>query len=202
LNRSPENGQPRITTTNISKPFEKWKTFAKLHQLVDMTALIEKDGFVYIWVSSINDPNLFWVQPYTLDTLGIQFDGMNDLYDSNNSKGFKISVGMMVAAPFKDSNVYLRAIVLNCLSNNRSHVLFVDYGNDIEIDNLLLKIMSDDYNKKPWQAVPCSLDCLKPIQGRQWSDKAISLFSRLTNAGVVLPSKIKILNTLKWGFIY
>ncbi|KAF0988038.1 hypothetical protein HZS_3583, partial [Henneguya salminicola] len=212
LNISQNKSPPESRTQGICDVekfdlVERWEVLTNKYKIRDLSKFVQNDGFVYIWITSFVSPNLFWVQlDDILDSVCCELNDSNDTIDKSTtitviSSRNNCKPDQMVAAPFKKTGRYLRAVVLQCLSKYQSILLFVDYGNTLIIENSLIKELSDKHKQLPWQAIPCNLADIYSFDVI-WSDQALSTFSKLTSVGQALPSKLKIKKMMKGNILH
>ncbi|XP_039285394.1 uncharacterized protein LOC111062421 [Nilaparvata lugens] len=110
-------------------------------------------------------PHLLYVQPLFCNA---HFRQMME-HLNHNVKSFTLltdneqSVGKSVVTYFKEDKAVYRAII-----KENGKVIFVDYGNDEQIDSKHTWAVEPEYSAMPCQAVQCSLAGVRPVDGDAW----------------------------------
>ncbi|XP_047134570.1 tudor domain-containing protein 5 isoform X1 [Hydra vulgaris] len=142
---------------------------------------------VEVYISHIIDPSSFWFQCVTLiDKLTSLMNDMNAFYeDEVASKDYEFTLSYLKAetvccAQYEDGEWY-RAIIKNVLSPSEVEVFYVDYGNEMVLDILYLRLMKKDFMTLPVVANLGFLDGVLPYDLKKWSKEAIKRFFELTS---------------------
>ncbi|KTG43509.1 hypothetical protein cypCar_00026415 [Cyprinus carpio] len=153
---------------------------------------VNQGQMVDAYASSIVGPNYFWCQfknSEDLDKISLLAQEIG-----NSSQAKPIQPDQLCHRPclalFSDQ-LWYRAQVINTHSKTVS-VLFIDYGNESEIDLNLIKSLPTKLLESPPQAFLCQLEALGSVDGT-WSDAAADKFFELL---VDEPLKVTIQNTV------
>uniref|UniRef100_A0A8C1S039 Si:ch211-189e2.3 n=1 Tax=Cyprinus carpio TaxID=7962 RepID=A0A8C1S039_CYPCA len=153
---------------------------------------VNQGQMVDAYPSSIVGPNYFWCQfknSEDLDKISLLAQEIG-----NSSQAKPIQPDQLCHRPclalFSDQ-LWYRAQVINTHSKTVS-VLFIDYGNESEIDLNLIKSLPTKLLESPPQAFLCQLEALGSVDGT-WSDAAADKFFELL---VDEPLKVTIQNTV------
>ncbi|KAJ8306560.1 hypothetical protein KUTeg_017105 [Tegillarca granosa] len=144
-----------------------------------------EDGSVKeVFVSWIENPQLFWVQPVEfqekLDELTneIQEECADE---SNVESATNVAIGQEVMGKYEDA--WYRAVVEN-ISGDQVKLRFVDYGNADTLPLASLKKPKDKLIKLEAQAIQCSLAGIKPLQPGVWNVDAKDIMESLVTETV------------------
>ncbi|XP_033932573.1 tudor domain-containing 6 isoform X1 [Pseudochaenichthys georgianus] len=128
------------------------------------------------FVQHVSDPSEFWIQTqnYAIE-LDELMDGIYHLYKDSVNKNVVTNptVGLFCAAKSEDGDFY-RATVAE-VGEIQVKVFFVDYGNTEMVDRRNIRTLPDDFKKLPCLSLKCTLDGVRPKDGR-WSQSACELF--------------------------
>uniref|UniRef100_A0A673L4H1 Si:ch211-189e2.3 n=1 Tax=Sinocyclocheilus rhinocerous TaxID=307959 RepID=A0A673L4H1_9TELE len=144
------------------------------------------------YASSIVGPNYFWCQfknSEELDKISLLAQEMGNSCQTKPIQPDQLCHGPCLAL-FTDQ-LWYRAQVINTHSKTVS-VLFIDYGNESEIDLNFVKSLPIKLLESPPEAFLCQLDALGSVDGT-WSDAAADKFFELL---VDEPLKVTIQNTV------
>lgn len=151
------------------------------------------DGFIEVYISSMDDPSTFHVQmigthSVTLDKLVA--DMTNYYSHPPNQKAHALAsaaVGDLVAARFHQDDSWYRARVHAVVESDYSdsetlyRVHYVDFGETGTFKLSELCSLREEYNYLPLQAMECSLAGVRPRDG-EWTEAACDRFDDLTHA--------------------
>lgn len=127
-----ENGKnltisdPQQKPLAINNTLNKFLNISKKYKIIDILQA-KKDDYIEIWITSLTNSNLFWIQPYSVEN---DFSEITISSDIEQGDYVNLAVDEMVAAPFNDLT-YLRAIITR-IEGDKCEVFFVDFG-DIKI---------------------------------------------------------------------
>ncbi|XDV42759.1 hypothetical protein PO909_011372 [Leuciscus waleckii] len=148
---------------------------------------------VEAYASSIDGPNYFWCQfknSEELDKVSLLAQEIGNCSQTPPIQPDQLRQGGLCIACFSDQQWY-RAQVINTHDKTVS-VLFIDYGNESEIDLNFVKFLPTKLLESPPQAFLCQLEALGSVDGT-WSDAATDTFFELL---VDEPLKVTIRNTV------
>ncbi|XP_077094892.1 tudor domain-containing 6 [Siphateles boraxobius] len=148
---------------------------------------------VEAYASSIDGPNYFWCQfknSEELDKVSLLAQEIGNCSRTKPIQPDQLRQGGLCIACFSDQQWY-RAQVINKHDKTVS-VLFIDYGNESEIDLNFIKFLPTKLLESPPQAFLCQLEVLGSVDGT-WSDAATDKFFELL---VDEPLKVIIRNTV------
>ncbi|KAF4101919.1 tudor domain-containing 6 [Onychostoma macrolepis] len=174
------------------------QTESKMHCNEDTQLLAFKEPgvtqgqIVDAYASSIVGPNYFWCQfknSEDLDKISLLAQEIGNSGQAKPIQPDQLCQGPCLAL-FSDQ-LWYRAQVINTHSKTVS-VLFIDYGNESEIDLNLVKCMPTKLLESPPQAFLCQLEALGSVHGT-WSNAAADKFFELL---VDEPLKVTIQNTV------
>ncbi|XP_065110632.1 tudor domain-containing 6 [Paramisgurnus dabryanus] len=135
---------------------------------------------VEAFASCIVGPNYFWCQFANSEQLDQISHFAQEYGNSNETQSIQIDhlgPGSPCLARFSDDLMWYRAQVIK-KSNDMISVLFVDYGNESEIDESSLKALTCNLLDAPPQAFLCLLEGFAPSEG-SWDDTAADHFHEL-----------------------
>ncbi|XP_069127026.1 uncharacterized protein [Argopecten irradians] len=149
-----------------------------------------------VYVSWIEDPSMFWVQPVENQTILEELaEQVQEEYTSGPSadkKVSKISEGMAVVAKFSEDEAWYRAVVES--EGKTISVRFVDYGNTDSVAVESLRLPSASLMEVPAQAIYCSLADVKPLQAGEWNVDAKDIMESMVKEAVSCTFKGTITN--------
>ncbi|XP_056623220.1 tudor domain-containing 6 isoform X2 [Triplophysa dalaica] len=148
---------------------------------------------VEAYASSICGPNYFWCQfknSEELDKISLIAQEVGNVTQTKPILLEQLFQGVLCLARFSDE-LWYRAQVIHKLANAVS-VVFIDYGNESEIDLNFVKSLSHELLERPPQAFLCQLGGFKSSHG-MWSDVASDTFYELL---VDEPLNVTIQNTV------
>lgn len=151
---------------------------------------VTQGKIVDAYASSIVGPNYFWCQfknSEELDQISLLAQEIGNSSQTKPIQTDQLRQGPCLAL-FSDQ-LWYRAQVINTHSKTVS-VLFIDYGNESDIDVDFVKSLPTKLLESPPQAFLCQLDALGSIDGT-WSDAAADKFFELL---VDEPLKVTIQN--------
>lgn len=152
------------------------------------------DGYVEIFISSLENPGRFWVQlvgaqSTTLDKLVSDMTGYYSHPPNQEANALtSVSIGDLVASPFDQDECWYRSRVITIQESDYSaaetmvQVHYLDFGEKGEYKVKELCALRDEYRYLPLQAIECSLAGVQPRDGTQWTDEAVDTFETLTHA--------------------
>lgn len=139
-----------------------------------------------VFVSWIEDPSMFWVQPVeNLTTLEELVEQIQEEYTSGPSaakKVSKISVGMAVVSLYSEDGAWYRAVVET--DGKEVGIRFIDYGNTDSVAIDSLRLPSANLMEVPAQAIYCSLADVKPLQPGKWNVDAKDIMESMVKEAV------------------
>ncbi|XP_057184233.1 tudor domain-containing 6 [Triplophysa rosa] len=153
---------------------------------------VKEQQTVEAYASSICGPNYFWCQfknSEELDKISLITQEVGNGTQTKPIQLEQLCQGVPCLARFSDE-LWYRAQVINKLANAVS-VVFIDYGNELEIDLNSVKSLSRELLERPPQAFLCQLGGFKSTHG-MWSDVASETFFELL---VDEPLNVTIQNT-------
>ncbi|KAK7142775.1 hypothetical protein R3I94_012202 [Phoxinus phoxinus] len=154
---------------------------------------ISQGQIVEAYASSIDGPNYFWCQfknSEELDKVSLLAQEIGNCSRTKPIQPNQLRQGGLCIACFSDQQWY-RAQVISTHDKTAS-VLFIDYGNESEIDLNFLKLLPTKLLESPPQAFLCQLEALGSVDGT-WSDAATDAFFELL---MDEPLKVTIRNTV------
>ncbi|XP_067312193.1 tudor domain-containing 6 [Pseudorasbora parva] len=154
---------------------------------------ITQGQIVEAYASSIDGPNYFWCQfknSEELDKISLLAQEIGNCNQTKPIQPGQLCKGGPCIARFSDQ-LWYRAQVINTHDNTVS-VLFIDYGNESEIDLNYIKSLPAKLLESPPQAFCCQLETLGSVDGT-WSDAATDAFFELL---VDEPLKVTIRNNV------
>lgn len=134
---------------------------------------------VEAYASSIDGPNYFWCQfknSEELDKVSLLAQEIGNCSRTKPIQPDQLRQGGLCIACFSDQ-LWYRAQVINTHDKTVS-VLFIDYGNESEIDLNFIKSLPTKLLESPPQAFLCQLEVLGSVDGT-WSDTAANTFFEL-----------------------
>ena len=172
------------------------KLSPKKDQVIDSpypTMKLEVDSEVDVYVSCIENPELFWVQPVSDEEKLIQFvDSVQEVYTSGVGTSLNVSSimpGQAVIALFSEDEAWYRGYVEK-KSAKDINVRFVDYGNCDTVTRESMRQPTEEMLKETSHAVQCKLKGVRPLQTGVWTSDAKDIMNSLVADKVV---KCKIL---------
>ncbi|XP_056111973.1 tudor domain-containing 6 [Rhinichthys klamathensis goyatoka] len=156
---------------------------------------ITQGQIVEAYASSIDGPNYFWCQfknSEELNKVSLLAQEIGNCSQTKPIQPNQLRQGGLCIAFFSDQQWY-RAQVINTHDTTVS-VLFIDYGNESEIDLNFVKFLPTKLLESPPQAFLCQLEALGSVDGT-WSDAATDKFFDLL---VNEPLKVTIQNTERY----
>ncbi|XP_021350187.1 uncharacterized protein LOC110448334 isoform X2 [Mizuhopecten yessoensis] len=139
-----------------------------------------------VFVSWIEDPSIFWIQPVENQTILEELaEKVQEEYTSGPSadkKVSKISQGMAVVAKFSEDEAWYRAVVET--EGTTAGVRFIDYGNTDSVAIDSLRLPSEALMEVPAQAIYCSLADVKPLQPGNWNVDAKDIMESMVKEEV------------------
>ncbi|NXH09850.1 TDRD1 protein, partial [Bucco capensis] len=146
---------------------------------VECISLCIGDSFSGV-VSSIQNPENFFCQhiwsAHRLAELRVSLNEHCDKFPS--SPAFCPAAGSVCCAQFTEDNLWYRAAVIACVSEDTVTVGYIDYGNVEVLPLTRLRPMIPTLMELPAQAIRCSLAGVKPPLGT-WTSKAVSFMKKL-----------------------
>ncbi|XP_056333407.1 tudor domain-containing 6-like [Danio aesculapii] len=130
---------------------------------------------VEAYASSIVGPNYFWCQfknAEILDTISLLAQEIGNSSQTKAIQPDQLRQGGICLARFSDQ-LWYRAQVIH--THEKVSVLFIDYGNESEIDFNYIKALPTKLLESPPQAFLCQLEVLGSVDGT-WSDTAADKF--------------------------
>lgn len=183
-------GRPLAIKSNDSSSKENKEMPYQQEELV-ATA---QDGFIEVYISSLESPSTFWVQPVGTQTTALDklVTDMTNFYNQeanrNSHAVTSLSVGDVVASRFSQDDSWYRARITAVeesdysVDETEAKVHYVDFGETGTFKAKELCTLAEEYRELPFQAVECSLGGVQPKDGTKWKEEAIDLFESLTHA--------------------
>ncbi|XP_039529135.1 tudor domain-containing 6 isoform X2 [Pimephales promelas] len=159
---------------------------------------ITQGQIVEAYASSIDGPNYFWCQfknSEELDKVSLLAQEIGNCSRTKPIQPNQLRQGGLCLALFSDQQWY-RAQIIKTHDKTVS-VLFIDYGNESEIDLNFVKFLPTKLLESPPQAFLCQLEALGSVDGT-WSDAATDAFFELL---VDEPLKVTIRNTVRSSYL-
>ncbi|XP_074764555.1 tudor domain-containing protein 1 [Athene noctua] len=137
-------------------------------------------------VSSVQNPeNFFCQQMHSARQLAELQVSLNDhCGKSPSSPAFHPTAGSVCCAQFTEDNLWYRAAVIQCVSEDTVLVGYIDYGNFEVLPLTRLRPAIPRLMDLPAQAIRCTLAGVKPQSGA-WTSKAISFMNQLVKDKVL-----------------
>ncbi|XP_022528728.2 tudor domain-containing 6 isoform X1 [Astyanax mexicanus] len=132
------------------------------------------------YASSVVDPNFFWCQfadSEKLDKISSIAQETGNSAQTNRVLLDNLSQGDSCLALFPDDNLWYRAQVIDKSVSSVS-VLFVDYGNESELDQTSVRSVPASLLEIPPQAFLCQVEGFKAVDGC-WNEAASGRFTEL-----------------------
>uniref|UniRef100_A0A8C4S7D5 Tudor domain containing 6 n=1 Tax=Erpetoichthys calabaricus TaxID=27687 RepID=A0A8C4S7D5_ERPCA len=110
------------------------------------------------YVSSFVSPEFFWCQTSNLDVLQtiVELANREGNLPKVDNEVINLSPGSPCLALFNDDKCWYRAMVKE-VKDNALLILFVDYGNEVEVSETFIKLVPHELLKIPTQAFLCRL---------------------------------------------
>ncbi|KAK3752727.1 hypothetical protein QZH41_018695 [Actinostola sp. cb2023] len=89
-----------------------------------------------------------------------------------------VAVGSYCCCQYSVDCGWYRAMVMS-IEDSQAEVCFVDFGNSEKMAVSALKVLKEEFQSLPVQAIQCSLNQAKPKDCKEWSDEAIAEFTDL-----------------------
>ena len=105
---------------------------------------------------------------------------IQDKYTVSSPSLEECDVGRCCVALYGEDGKYYRARVQEQLADNRTRVLFIDYGNTEDVPCIYIKEILGEHKNVPQLSILCSLYDLHPML-ESWSDEAVDFFDELTS---------------------
>ncbi|XP_051501776.1 tudor domain-containing 6 [Myxocyprinus asiaticus] len=138
---------------------------------------------VEAFASCIVGPNYFWCQfanSEKLDQITIIADEYGNSSETKPIQMDQLDLGSPCLARFSDDQMWYRAQVINKCTDTIS-VLFVDYGNESEVNESSVKTLPCNLLESPHQAFLCRLEGFGPSEGSWDSTAADNLYELLVD---------------------
>lgn len=140
------------------------------------TVALPEDGFHPVYVSAVQNPNLFFVQ------LKSSEESLEDLRQKINSGVGKIdseenevAIGSFCVAKFSEDDKWYRGLVMGSRPDDEYDVFFVDFGDQEWVTGDKIAPAWSGILQLPLQAVECSLVDVQPF-GDDWKDEVSDAF--------------------------
>ncbi|CAK6966033.1 tudor domain-containing 6 [Scomber scombrus] len=152
---------------------------------------ISKNKTEEVYASCIVEPGFFWCQYTNTEDLGKVVRLAQEAGQAEQDMMFPdtLSPGSPCLALFSSDNQWYRAQVIR-RSNDTFYVLFVDYGNESDVDIKNVRSVPQSLLEHAPQAFLCSLNGFEEPKG-SWDDKVYDYFYNLL---VDKPLKVSVLN--------
>lgn len=144
-----------------------------------------------VFASCIVGPFYFWCQYAATQELETILRLAQEVGQSQGDLGFSMSLnpGSPCVALFSDDNQWYRAQVTR-RHDNKLHVVFIDYGNEADVEVKNVRPLPQELLERPPQAFLCSLEGFEESQG-SWDD---SVYDAFFNLLVNKPLKVTVFN--------
>ena len=139
------------------------------------------EGEQTVHISSIESPSAFYVQLASCENeLSELLTTMSESYsiDHETVQTENIQINTICAAVYEEDNLWYRGSVTAINNDGTCSVLFVDYGNRVDIVSSEVKVLKPEFQVKPAYAVHCCLydfDIHTP-----WTEEDINHFKSIT----------------------
>ncbi|NXW60985.1 TDRD1 protein, partial [Eurystomus gularis] len=137
-------------------------------------------------VSYVKNPETFFCQQThsacQLAELQVSLNEHCDKFPSSLS--FHPAVGSVCCAQFTEDNLWYRAVIAACVSEDTAFVGYIDYGNFEVLPLTRLRPMIPELMDLPAQAITCTLAGVKPPSGA-WTSKHVSFMNQLVKDKVL-----------------
>jgi len=154
------------------------------------------DNCIEVFVSAVSSPGSFWVQkigPHSVD-LDKLTQEMTHYYGIQTNQSFhKLDVpkeGDVVIAQFSGDHSYYRARVVAFhedsydVTKSTVDLNFVDFGDCEEKCVSEVFDIKTEFLRLKFQAIECRLAHIRPVEGCEWSDEAISQFEAMSHCAL------------------
>uniref|UniRef100_A0AAQ4S6G2 Tudor domain containing 6 n=1 Tax=Gasterosteus aculeatus aculeatus TaxID=481459 RepID=A0AAQ4S6G2_GASAC len=134
-----------------------------------------------VYITAINDAQTFWCQRTDSEDLEKVTSSVSKLLDGADHKPVdpgSVSRGSLCIALFSDDGFWYRAEVIDKDGDELS-VLFVDYGNETQLNFADVREMPPDLMETPPQAFLCELEGFDASRG-SWDSGGVDALSMLT----------------------
>ncbi|KAJ8275209.1 hypothetical protein COCON_G00098340, partial [Conger conger] len=200
-----------VTDLNLSDASDKPESLVLVNTLpekskneseIDVTTLVYKipdisEGQTFeVYASSVVGPDYFWCQYAHSDELQKISELVGEIMNSAVQEAAWADVfftGSPCLALFKDDEQWYRGEVMTKMENVCS-VLFVDYGNESEVEQNSMKPVPPLLMEAPPQALLCQLEGFDPSQG-SWDESAADRFFGLVTDEVLSVTVLKVKNS-------
>ena len=143
---------------------------------------------VDVYVSCIENPELFWVQPVSDEEKLVEFvDSVQEVYTSGAGASLNVSStmpGQAVVALFSEDGAWYRGYVEKKTAKDIK-VRFADYGNSDMVARESMRQPTEEMSKETSHAVQCKLKGVRPLQTGVWTSDAKDIMNSLVVDKVV-----------------
>ncbi|KAM7376229.1 hypothetical protein PAMP_005972 [Pampus punctatissimus] len=152
---------------------------------------ISKNKTEEVHASCIVEPHFFWCQYANMEDLGKVSRLAQEAGQTEQDMMFPetLSPGSPCLALFSSDNQWYRAQVIRRV-DNKFNVVFIDYGNESDVDIKNVRSVPQSLLEQPPQAFLCSLNGFEESQGT-WDDKVYDEFYNLL---VDKPLRVTVIN--------
>jgi len=160
----------------------------------------DTDQTFKIYMSSVANPNYFWVQLVNDDTKNLDWlmREMSSFYENYKDNPLlfldEIKIGSIVAAQDSEKT-YNRAEILNIIDNDDADenqneqnyldplldVYMVDFGVSAFVRKSQLRKLKSKFNSLPFYAIKCTLHGIPILRPDEWDEKEIIFFEEITH---------------------
>lgn len=163
-------------------------------------AEIQAGQEIDVYVSWIESPEQFWVQPVSKETDLVELvEKIQELYTTGAGVDLKtdsLAPGQAVVAKFSEDEAWYRSYVEKMVGG-KCKVRFTDYGNSDLVGTESLCLPTEELLKEASHAVLCKLVGVRPLQAGQWTADARDIMDGLVKDEVV---KCKVVDTSSGHF--
>lgn len=182
-------GQRRLKATEEEVDFDEFG--GKVERLISSAS----DGFIEAFMSAVDTPHRFWVQP--VGASATELDKLNDemttYYKIEENRELnsvtELKIGDLVAAQFPYDDMWYRARVVDIETNeyddteSSATVYFGDFGETGITKQTDLCMLLPGYQQLPFQAVEGTLVSVRPEGDTDtWSEESTQTFKLITYA--------------------
>lgn len=155
---------------------------------------VSTEQMLEVFASCIVGPRYFWCQYANTEELDTISRLAQEVGQFQTDLSFSVSLdpGSPCLALFADDEQWYRAQVMR-RHDNELHVVFIDYGNEADVEVTNVKSLPQALLERPPQAFLCSLDGFEESQGT-WDDTVCDVFYNLLVDEPLRVTVFKILN--------
>ncbi|GAB6023452.1 hypothetical protein CHUAL_008232 [Chamberlinius hualienensis] len=146
-----------------------------------------------VTVTFIVDPHNFYVRSFGEDVITPLIQDIPP-----NKIPPPVKVNDILAAKFREDNVWYRAKILNINKDGSCTVYFIDYGNVGQVIMSEILTLPDDLARLPGQAFNCRLANVEPKDGVKWTVEETDVFENFIEKNVLVAKRVKFINEVNW----